>query len=103
MRAKRLCRVGPSGDSDIPLENDMMIDAEQSILEAQTSSAVEDLKSAIAVQYVNPYSYMYMYLYVLYKIKLDGILFDMSSIMLISTITKAFLSLVELCQYPCVT
>ncbi|KAJ9181611.1 hypothetical protein P3X46_009726 [Hevea brasiliensis] len=50
VRAKRLCRVGISGDSDIPLDSDMMIDEEQSILEAQTLSAVEELKSAIAFQ-----------------------------------------------------
>lgn len=53
MRAKRLCRVGISGDTDVFLENDMMIDEEQSILEAQTSSAVEGLKSTVAYQYVN--------------------------------------------------
>jgi len=50
VRAKRLCRVGIS---DVSLDNDMMIDEEQSILEAQTSSAVEELKSAVAYQYVN--------------------------------------------------
>ena len=42
VRAERFCRVGPSGDvSGIPIENDMMICVEQSILEAQTCSAVE--------------------------------------------------------------
>lgn len=51
MRTKRLCRVGVSGDSDVPLDSDMMIDEEQSILEVQTSSAVEELKLAIAYQY----------------------------------------------------
>lgn len=50
MRAKRLCRVGISGDGDVSLDNEMMIDEEQSILEAQTSSAVEGLKSAMAYQ-----------------------------------------------------
>ncbi|KAG2690236.1 hypothetical protein I3843_09G175000 [Carya illinoinensis] len=50
VRAKRLCRVGISGDTDVFLENDMMIDEEQSILEAQTSSAVEGLKSTVAYQ-----------------------------------------------------
>ncbi|GLT69735.1 hypothetical protein SLA2020_418620 [Shorea laevis] len=50
VRAKRLCRVGTSGESDVSAENDMMIDEEQSILEAQTASAVEELKSAIAYQ-----------------------------------------------------
>lgn len=53
VRAKRLCRVGISDESDVSLDNDMMIDEEQSILEAQTSSAVEELKSAVAYQYVN--------------------------------------------------
>lgn len=57
VRAKRLCRVGISsdgdGDGDVPLDSEMMIDEEQSILEAQTSSAVEGLKSAVAYQYVN--------------------------------------------------
>ncbi|GKV12260.1 hypothetical protein SLEP1_g23431 [Rubroshorea leprosula] len=50
VRAKRLCRVGTSGETDVSAENDMMIDEEQSILEAQTASAVEELKSAIAYQ-----------------------------------------------------
>lgn len=49
-RTKRLCRVGVSGDTYVPLDNDMMIDEEQSILEAQTTSAVEELKLAIAYQ-----------------------------------------------------
>lgn len=53
VRAKRLCRVGPSGDGDVPgEENDMVTDEEGFLLDAQTSSAVEDLKSAIAYQYV---------------------------------------------------
>ncbi|KAL9336620.1 hypothetical protein Peur_071108 [Populus x canadensis] len=51
VRAKRLCRGGPScDDSDICIENDMIIDEEQSILDAQTSSAVEELKSAVSFQ-----------------------------------------------------
>ncbi|KAM7464147.1 hypothetical protein LguiA_032268 [Lonicera macranthoides] len=50
MRTKRLCRVGVNGDSDAPLDSDMMIDEEQSILEVQTSSAVEELKLAVAYQ-----------------------------------------------------
>ena len=54
MRAKRLCRVGTSDDNDDPLKYEMMIDEEQSILEAQASSAVEELKSAVAYQYVHP-------------------------------------------------
>lgn len=53
VRAKRLCRVGTSGDSEVSHDSDMMIDEEQSILDAQTSAIVEELKSAIAYQYVN--------------------------------------------------
>lgn len=53
MRAKRLCRVGTSDDNEVALDSDMMVDEEQSILEMQTSSAVEELKSAVAYQYVN--------------------------------------------------
>lgn len=50
-RTKRLCRVGVSTDMDVPDDdNDMMIEEEQSILEAQTSSAVEELKTVIAFQ-----------------------------------------------------
>lgn len=54
MRTKRLCRVGVSGDSDdASLDDaDMMIEEEQSILEARTSSAVDELKLAVAYQYV---------------------------------------------------
>ncbi|GLT89721.1 hypothetical protein SLE2022_076960 [Rubroshorea leprosula] len=50
VRAKRLCRVGTSGETDVSAENDMIIDEEQSILGAQTASAVEELKSATAYQ-----------------------------------------------------
>nr|GMD34950.1 importin subunit alpha-9 [Ipomoea batatas] len=50
MRTKRLCREGVTGDSDVAPEADMMIDEEQSILEVQTSSAVEELKLAVAHQ-----------------------------------------------------
>lgn len=50
VRTKRLCRVGVSGDSIVPLDSDMMIDEEQSILESQTSLAVEELKAAVAYQ-----------------------------------------------------
>ncbi|XP_071706682.1 importin subunit alpha-9-like [Rutidosis leptorrhynchoides] len=50
-RTKRLCRVGVSTDMDVPDgDNDMIIEEEQSILEAQTSKAVEELKTAIAFQ-----------------------------------------------------
>lgn len=53
MRTKRLCRVGVSGDSDDPSidDSDMMIEEDQSILEAQTTSAVEELKLDVAYQY----------------------------------------------------
>ncbi|EXC16258.1 Importin subunit alpha-2 [Morus notabilis] len=54
VRAKRLCRVGTSGEGDgegeAPLESGMIIEEEQSILEAQTSSAVEELKAAVSNQ-----------------------------------------------------
>ncbi|CAL0299586.1 unnamed protein product [Lupinus luteus] len=53
VRAKRLCRVGIGGgesEGDVPAESEMIIDEEQSILESQTSLAVEKLKSAIAYQ-----------------------------------------------------
>lgn len=49
-RTKRLCRVSLNSDMDIPDDNDMIIEEEQSILETQTSSAVEELKLAIAFQ-----------------------------------------------------
>ena len=58
VRAKRLCRVSSScDDSGVCIENDMIIDEEQSILEAQTSSAVEELKSAVSFQYVKLYAF----------------------------------------------
>ena len=53
VRAKRVCRVGVSDaevDVDVDVEGEMMIDEEQSILESQTSLAVENLKSALAYQ-----------------------------------------------------
>lgn len=53
VRTKRLCRVGITGDDDGgEPDTEMILDEEQSILEAQTSSAVEVLKAAIAYQYV---------------------------------------------------
>lgn len=51
VRAKRLCRVGTNGDDeDAHVENEMMIDEEQPILEAQTIKAVEELKSTVQYQ-----------------------------------------------------
>ncbi|XP_073052631.1 importin subunit alpha-9-like [Primulina eburnea] len=51
MRAKRLCRIGVSdGDNDVPVDDNMMMDGEQSLLEAQTLKAVEDLKHAVTYQ-----------------------------------------------------
>ncbi|GAA0147654.1 transporter [Lithospermum erythrorhizon] len=51
VRAKRLCRVPVSGDSDVPIDDgDMMIDEEQSILEAQTLKAVDELKLAVSYE-----------------------------------------------------
>lgn len=64
VRAKRLCRIGVSGsangdgdgegEGDVSPGNDMVVDEEQSVLEAQTSSAVQELKAAITYQYVSP-------------------------------------------------
>ena len=50
VRTKHLCRVGVSGDVIVSLDSDMMIDEEQSVLEVQTISAVEELKIAISYQ-----------------------------------------------------
>nr|KYP58016.1 Importin subunit alpha-2 [Cajanus cajan] len=51
MRAKRLCRVGTGGgDGEVSIDSDMLIDEEQSILESQTSLAVENLKTTLALQ-----------------------------------------------------
>ncbi|MED6119368.1 Importin subunit alpha-9 [Stylosanthes scabra] len=51
VRAKRLCRVPVGGgDGQAHLDSDMIIDEEQSILDSQTSLAVEKLKSAVAFQ-----------------------------------------------------
>ncbi|PIN10529.1 Karyopherin (importin) alpha [Handroanthus impetiginosus] len=51
MRTKRLCRVGVSSDSDdVPADDDMMMDEEQSVLEDQTLKAVEELKQAVGYQ-----------------------------------------------------
>ncbi|XP_077214477.1 importin subunit alpha-9 [Tasmannia lanceolata] len=50
VRTKRLCRDGLANDSEVSLERDMIIDEEQVALDAQTSSAVEELKSAVLYQ-----------------------------------------------------
>ncbi|KAL3531909.1 hypothetical protein ACH5RR_005430 [Cinchona calisaya] len=52
VRTKRLCRAGVSGEADDPVTDgsDMMIDAEQSILEDQTCAAVEELKLSMSYQ-----------------------------------------------------
>lgn len=47
VRTKRMCLVRVSNE-DVP--GDMVMDEEQPILEAQTSSAVEELKLAMAYQ-----------------------------------------------------
>lgn len=55
MRTKRLCRVGVSSDdTDVSVDDgDMVMDEEeQSVLEEQTVKSVEELKLAIAYQYV---------------------------------------------------
>lgn len=61
MRTKRLCRVGVSGDSDdVSIDDsDMMIVEDQSILEARTSSAVEELKLDVAYQYGELFLFCY--------------------------------------------
>lgn len=52
MRTKRLCRVGVSSDeADVPADDDMAMDEEQSVLEDLTVKSVEELKHAIAYQY----------------------------------------------------
>ncbi|KAL2933668.1 Importin subunit alpha-9, partial [Bienertia sinuspersici] len=53
VRTKRLCRLGIGGECDDSDKHDtyMILDEEHSILEIQTSSAVEELKAAIAYQY----------------------------------------------------
>lgn len=51
IRTKRLCRTGIGGDDVGETDADMMLDEEPSILEAQTSSAVEELKAAVVYQY----------------------------------------------------
>lgn len=53
VRAKRLCREGISAEVDVAGDDNdgnMMIDEQQSILDAQT--AVEALKTAVYYQYV---------------------------------------------------
>ncbi|CAL5351074.1 unnamed protein product [Camellia sinensis] len=50
MRTKRLCRVGVNDDDVIPVDSDMMIDEEQSVLDDQTFTAVGELKLALAYQ-----------------------------------------------------
>ena len=50
VRAKRLCRVHIGGQDEGEIEADMMLDEEQSLVDAQTSSAVEELKAALAYQ-----------------------------------------------------
>lgn len=57
VRAKRFCRIG-IGDADA-VDNEMIMDEELSILEVQTSSAVDELKSAVAYQYVDHFSFSY--------------------------------------------
>ena len=52
VQSKRLCRVGTSSenDGDVLLDSEMITGEEQSILD--TVSVVEELKSAVAFQYV---------------------------------------------------
>lgn len=50
LRAKRMCRVAVNSDGDVPIETEMIIDEEQSILESQTLTAAEELKAAVSYQ-----------------------------------------------------
>ncbi|XP_042397990.1 importin subunit alpha-2-like isoform X1 [Zingiber officinale] len=47
IRAKRLCREAFFEDNEVSLERDMDTDEEKTILDAQTSQTVDDLKSAL--------------------------------------------------------
>lgn len=46
-RTKRLCREGVSIDTDVTA-SEMIVEEEPSILEAQTSSVIEELKLAVS-------------------------------------------------------
>ncbi|CAA0842905.1 Importin subunit alpha-9 [Striga hermonthica] len=52
VRTKRLCRVGVSSENnvDFPAVDEMMTDEEQSVLEAQTLKAVQELKDVFGYQ-----------------------------------------------------
>lgn len=51
MRAKRVCRAPLSGSDEAAAEEgDMVIDEEKADLEARTTHAVEELKSALSSQ-----------------------------------------------------
>lgn len=51
VRTKRLCRAGiSSGQENVETDTDMMLDEEQAVLDAQTSTAVEELKLSIVYQ-----------------------------------------------------
>lgn len=51
VRAKRLCRSSGDGDVLVP-DSDMMVDEEQSVLDAQTYSAVDELMASVSFQCV---------------------------------------------------
>ncbi|KAL8489115.1 hypothetical protein ACS0TY_025134 [Phlomoides rotata] len=54
MRTKCLCREGVSSENaDVPVDDDMDMDEQQSILEVQTVKFVDELKHAIGYQYVD--------------------------------------------------
>lgn len=54
MRTKRLCREGVSIDNaDVPVDDDMAMDEQQSVLEIQTVKFVDELKHAIGYQYAD--------------------------------------------------
>ncbi|KAL8508855.1 hypothetical protein ACS0TY_016166 [Phlomoides rotata] len=51
MRTKRLCREGVSSENaDVPVDDDMAMDEQQSVLEVQTVKFVDELKHAIGYQ-----------------------------------------------------
>lgn len=52
IRTKRLCREAHSDDVEISPEGEMNIDQEQTVLDAQTSQTVEELKSVLTDLYV---------------------------------------------------
>lgn len=60
IRAKRVCRAPISGSDEAEMEEgDMLVDEEKACLEAKTAHAVEELKSALSIQYGTGIFFMY--------------------------------------------